>query len=570
MAEELIDLGDSNGYKSIVLRLRWVTIIVTSYLILFGRGIDTPQLFPSLLILFYLVSNLIAYGLPSSYFLKLRFFYLTLIFDTVMVSLGIYLTAQFNTDFYLVYFLIIIFASIARSFKLLMINAVIICGIYGWFLWSRGLSMEDMAKGIILRIPFFFIMNLFYGFLIHSFEERTKRMRKELQEVEESGERYRQIVESAHDAVAVLDETNRIKWFNERLLQLTQRPPEELTGMELTKLMEGAGDEAIQELTKGSGSGEKLNIHEVDVFRKNGEKRRAEVSAARFSLSNHKAHTIFYLKDITDREEMEDRLIRSERLRALGEMAAGVAHDFNNVLGAILGRVQLIKLGLGGQGGGIDGMPHETLQRELSVIEQAALDGSHTIKKIQEFTRERGDECLFVPLNMNEIVEGTIELMKTKIKDEADERGISIKVQTINSDISPVMGNPAELREVLVNLMMNSIDAMPEGGTITFKTGMEDGHVSIEVVDDGIGMPESIRKRIFDPFFTTKGVQRSGLGLSISYGIIHRHHGEIQVGSRDGMGTTFRIHLPISKKEKDRREEEDGERSSAILHHSGH
>jgi PAS domain S-box-containing protein len=570
MAEELIGLGDSNGYKSVVLRLRWVTIIVTSYLILFGRGIDTPQLFASLLILFYLASNLFAYFLPPPYFLKLRFFYLTLLFDTLMVSLGIYLTAQFNTDFYLVYFLIIIFASIARSFKLLMINAVIICGIYSWFLWSRGLSMEDMAKGIILRIPFFFIMNLFYGFLIHSFEERTKRMRKELQEVEESEERYRQIVESAHDAVAVLDETNRIKWFNGRLLQLTQRSPEELRGLELTKLMVGVDDEAIQKLIKGSGSGEKLNIQEVDVFRKNGERRRAEVSAARFSLSSHKAHTIFYLKDITDREEMEGRLIRSERLRALGEMAAGVAHDFNNVLGAILGRVQLIKLGLKGKGNGIDARPDETLQRELGVIEQAALDGSHTIRKIQEFTRETGDECLFVLLNMNEIVEGTIELMKTKVKDEADERGISIKVQTINSDISPVMGNPAELREVLVNLMMNSIDAMPEGGTITFKTGMGDGHVSIEVVDDGIGMPESIRKRIFDPFFTTKGVQRSGLGLSISYGIIHRHHGEIQVGSREGMGTTFRIELPISKKEKDRREEEDGERSSAILHHPGH
>jgi signal transduction histidine kinase len=251
-------------------------------------------------------------------------------------------------------------------------------------------------------------------------------------------------------------------------------------------------------------------------------------------------------------------------------MAAGVAHDFNNVLGAILGRVQLIKLGLGRTEEGVGAMPHEALQRELSVIEQAALDGAHTIKKIQEFTRQKGNECLFVPLNMNEIVEGAIELMKTKIKDEADERGISIKVQTINNEISSVMGNPAELREVLINLMMNSIDAMPKGGTITFKTGTENGHVSIEVVDDGIGMPESVRKRIFDPFFTTKGVQRSGLGLSISYGIIHRHQGEIRAQSREGMGTTFRIELPISKKERDRREEENGERSSAIFHHPGH
>jgi signal transduction histidine kinase len=241
-------------------------------------------------------------------------------------------------------------------------------------------------------------------------------------------------------------------------------------------------------------------------------------------------------------------------------MAAGVAHDFNNVLGAILGRVQLINLNLMKREGESGAPSDETVQRELGIIEQAALDGAHTVKKIQEFTRGKGDEFLFVPVDMNEMVEGAIELMRTKIKDEADEKGIPIKVQTIHWKISQVMGNPTELREVLVNLILNSIDAMSEGGTITFKTGMENGHVSTEVIDDGTGMPESVRKRIFDPFFTTKGVQRSGLGLSISYGIIHRHHGEIQVESREGVGTTFRIDLPVTREGKERREDDDGKR----------
>ena len=561
MEEGLVGLGDPIGYKRIVLRLRWMTIVVTSYIILFGQGIGTPQLFPSLLILFYLLSNLIAYFLPPSYFLKIHFFYILLLFDTLMVSLGIYLTSQFNTDFYLVYFLIIIFASIARSFKLIMINAGVICCIYGWFLWSRGLSMEDLGKGIILRIPFFFIMNLFYGFLVQSFEERTKRIKSELKEVEESEERYRQIVESAHDAVAVLDDKNRIKFFNGRLLPLTQYTPEELTGMEWTKLMNGFDREgAIGDLVGSSGSGGEPLILEADVFRKGGERRRVEVNAAQFFLSSDKAHTIFYLKDITDRKEMEERLLRSEKLRALGEMAAGVAHDFNNVLGAILGRVQLINLNLMKREGESEVLFNETVQKGLEIIEQAALDGAHTVKKIQEFTRGKGDEFLFVPVDMNEMVEGAIELMRTKIKDEADEKGIPIKVQTIHGKISPVFGNPAELREVFVNLILNSIDAMSEGGTITFKTGMENGHVSTEVIDDGTGMPESVRKRIFDPFFTTKGVQRSGLGLSISYGIIHRHHGEIQVESREGVGTTFRIDLPVTREGKERREDDDGKR----------
>jgi signal transduction histidine kinase len=241
-------------------------------------------------------------------------------------------------------------------------------------------------------------------------------------------------------------------------------------------------------------------------------------------------------------------------------MAAGVAHDFNNVLGAILGRVQLIELNLMKRDSESGPLSCETMRKELGVIEQAALDGAHTIKKIQEFTRKKGDEFLFVPLNMNEIVEGTLELMKTKIKDEAEAKGIPIQVQTIKGEITPVMGNPTELREVLVNILLNSIDAMPGGGTVTFKTGMDDGYVSVEVIDDGTGMPESIQKRIFDPFFTTKGVQRSGLGLSISYGIIHRHHGEIKVESRERVGTTLRIALPTAKEERERREA-DGERS---------
>jgi PAS domain S-box-containing protein len=538
---------DSKGYKEIVLRLRWVTIIITSYLILFGRGISSPQVLPSLLIFFYLSSNLIAYLIPSSYFLKISFFYIIFLFDTLMVSLGIYITSQFDTDFYLVYFLIILFASIARSFKLLMVNALVVCGIYGWFLWTKGWNMKSLDEGILLRIPFIFIMNVFYGFLIQSFEKRTRRIKMELKEVEESEQRYRQIVESAHDAVAILDENNRLKFFNRQLVQLTQYAPEELTGMELTKMGDELGrDEIVEGSGQSSGPKGEPAIREVNVLRKDGGKRRVEVSAAQFFLPTGKAHTIIYLKDITDKKQMEERLTQSEKLRALGEMAAGVAHDFNNVLAAILGRVQLIQLGLKKRSEP-EGMSDEIIQKELGVIEQAAMDGAHTIRKIQEFTRSKTDESLFAPLNVNEITEGAVELVKTKVKDEAEAKGIQIGVREIKNEVPLVMGNPTELREVLFNILLNSIDAMPQGGTITLKTAVWDGHVLIEVNDNGMGMPESVRQRIFDPFFTTKGVQRSGLGLSISYGIVHRHHGEIQVESQEGVGTTFMIKLPIAK-----------------------
>ena len=547
MEEGNVYSEDSKRHKEIVLRLRWVTIIITSYLILFGRGIGSPQFLPSLLIFFYLSSNLMAYFIPSPYFLKVSLFYIIFLFDTLMVSLGIYITSQFDTDLYLVYFLIILFASIARSFKLLMVNALVVCGIYGWFLWTKGWNVKSLDEGILLRIPFIFIMNIFYGFLIQSFEIRTRRMKMELKEVEESEQRYRQIVESAHDAVAILDEKNRIKFFNRRLVELTRCTLEELTGMELTKIMDEPGrDEIIKGSLRSSGSEGGPTICEVNVLQKEGGKRRVEVSAAQFFLPVGKVHTIIYLKDITDKKQMEERLIQSEKLRALGEMAAGVAHDFNNVLAAILGRVQLIRLGLKRRSEP-GGMSDEIIQKELGVMEQAAMDGAHTIRKIQEFTRSKTDESLLAPLNVNEIMGGTVELVKTKVKDEAEAKGIQLGVREIKNEVPLIMGNPTELREVLLNILLNSIDAMPRGGMITLRTAAWDGHVFIEVNDTGMGMPESVRQRIFDPFFTTKGVQRSGLGLSISYGIIHRHHGEIQVQSQEGVGTTFMIKLPIAK-----------------------
>ena len=366
--------------------------------------------------------------------------------------------------------------------------------------------------------------------------------------MEESEQRYRQIVESAHDAVVILDEKSRIKFFNRRFLQLTQYTSEELTGLELTKIGNGFSIEEITKiLANNLESGGVPLTYEAEAFQKDGEKRKVEVSASQFLLATGKIHTIIYLKDITDKKRLEERFIQSEKLRALGEMAAGVAHDFNNVLGAILGRAQLIQFGLLRKKGDCSGIFDETIHKELGIIEQAAKDGANTVKKIQEFSRPKTDESLFTLLNVNELLEGAIELMKTKIKDEAEEKGIPIQVRTIKGEVCWVMGNPGELQEVLLNIVLNSIDAMPKGGTITFKTGKANGYVSIEVSDDGIGIPEPIQHRVFDPFFTTKGVQRSGLGLSISYGIIHRHHGEIQVESQEGIGTTFMIKLPIAK-----------------------
>lgn len=241
-------------------------------------------------------------------------------------------------------------------------------------------------------------------------------------------------------------------------------------------------------------------------------------------------------KEITKRKELESELINIERLRALGQMAGGVAHDFNNVLGAILGRAQLL----------LETVEDPALRRGMQIIEKAALDGAETVRRIQEFTRVRVDKKLFVPMTLNEVIRDAIEYTKSCWKSQEEAIGVCIEVNPELGEIPKMMGDPAGLREVFTNLIINAVDAMPDGGTITITTFCDQNMAVIEIADTGIGMSERVRKKIFDPFFTTKGKRGSGLGLSICYGIISRHKGEITIKSKKGEGSTFIIRIPLN------------------------
>ena len=235
-------------------------------------------------------------------------------------------------------------------------------------------------------------------------------------------------------------------------------------------------------------------------------------------------------RDLTDTQE---QLVRSERLRALGEMAGGVAHDFNNVLGSILGRAQLL----------MKVTDDPRLLKSLRIIEQSALDGAEVVRRIQEFTRVH-KSANFMPVDLNQIVEDAIEQTKPMWKDQAQKQGIHVQVARDLKPCHDVEGIASELREVLSNIILNSVDALNQTGQINFSTYQDDDNVYVRISDDGVGMPEEVRKRIFDPFFTTKGTRGTGLGLSVAYGIISRHKGEIGVQSQEGKGTVTTVRLP--------------------------
>ena len=240
--------------------------------------------------------------------------------------------------------------------------------------------------------------------------------------------------------------------------------------------------------------------------------------------------------DIRLLKEMELKMIRSARLGALGEMAGGVAHDFNNVLGAILGRVQLL----------LRVVHAPELREGLQIIEKAALDGAETVKRIQDFTRTRTDER-FIPLNINELVNDAVSMTSSRWKEDADAEGVVFNIKTNLGQIPQNIGNPHELREVLTNMIINAIDALPHGGNITIETSCDGENIILKVKDDGVGIPQECIDKIFDPFFSTKGVSGTGLGLSVSYGIIARHQGEIVVDSASGKGSLFIVTLPVTQ-----------------------
>jgi signal transduction histidine kinase/CheY-like chemotaxis protein len=262
--------------------------------------------------------------------------------------------------------------------------------------------------------------------------------------------------------------------------------------------------------------------------------RHVETSAAQAAQAeNHVKELSHY---IAEQERIREQFSQMEKLSALGELASGVAHDFNNTLAGILGRAQLLQR--------TD--DPEKIRRGLDIIIKTAEDGAKTVKRIQDFARQRRDHD-FELVSIDQILMDASEITRPRWKNCAEASNIHITLDLQIGSNAMVMGDDSELREVLVNMVFNAIDAMPEGGTLTLSSRSVGEQVTIKVVDTGVGMYPEVRSRIFDPFFTTKGKAGLGLGLAVSFGIIRRHGGNIEVESQYGRGTEFRITLPVAQ-----------------------
>ena len=244
-----------------------------------------------------------------------------------------------------------------------------------------------------------------------------------------------------------------------------------------------------------------------------------------------------------DLQRSQQALVQQERLRALGQMASGIAHDINNAVSPVALYTEAL----------LDNEPNLSTRarKYLLIIQRSIEDVARTVGRMREFSRQREAQSPLTPVALNSLVEQVIELTRARWSDMAQQRGIVVEVhRELAPNLPSIMGAENEIRDALTNLIFNAVDAIPMGGTLTVRTRLEGAsQLVLEVVDSGCGMDEETRRRCFEPFFTTKGERGTGMGLAMVFGTIQRHGAEIEIDSEPGRGTTVRIVFSVSEQD---------------------
>ncbi len=366
--------------------------------------------------------------------------------------------------------------------------------------------------------------------------ERGKTQHK----LAQSEEKYRTIIENIEEGYYEVDLKGNLVFCNDPLCRMYGLPKEELIGLNYRQVCD---EETAKYLNSVFSDVFKTNTPRASItftiLRKDGSPRTLEASVAIVRDMNQKATGFRGIcRDVTEKKYTEELLLRSERLKAVGELASGVAHNFNNLLQIIMGGAQLAKSNL--QSGNL-----EAVSLRLDQLFQSARLGSETVRRLQTFARLKSDFAREGNVfDLSETVRSAVEMSSVWWKSTPEKNGINIELHDTLQEGCTVFGRENELFEVVVNLIKNAVEAMPKGGTISIATGACEEEVCLVIQDTGIGIPPQHLKRIFEPFFTTGGLQRTGMGLASTYGIISEHGGEITVQSQVGKGTIFTIKLP--------------------------
>ena len=369
-------------------------------------------------------------------------------------------------------------------------------------------------------------------------QERTK-------ELSISEKWHRSVFDNATDGIIVLDKNGVIDNVNQKVCEIHGFERNALVGINVELLEAGTGKENHEEIMSRILNGETL-IYETEHYRKDGSKVFLEISSKAIEIGGELYIQSFY-RDITDKKRIQEQLMQSQKMESVGSLAGGIAHNFNNILTAILGYSELLL-----EFSALD----ETSKQRVKNIESSARKAGVMVSKLLSFARREAHEVF--PLNLNDVINDSVKLFEGVLN-----KRIGLKVDLYNA-LPTIEGDPNQLEQVIMNLMVNARDAMPDGGLITVRTdvheiekvpndmpsGITPGrYIEFTISDTGCGIPKGILNRIFDPFFTTKEKGKgTGLGLASVYGIIKDHRGYITVQSEEGKGTSFTIYVPVAGK----------------------
>lgn len=340
--------------------------------------------------------------------------------------------------------------------------------------------------------------------------------------------------------IIVVDEAGTVLYYNAREEQIAGRRREDVLGRNFfseiapcSQVQEFYG--RFKETMHRAGLVADFHFH----FPFPGRPREVEITLTSFQKDGANL-CLISVSDVTEKDVLREHLMRGERLREVGEVAAGVAHNFNNILTVIRGNAELL-MTLLPEGD----FAHQRAEKIL----QAAEDGEQMVKRIGESTRHHRTEAMsaLARVHLNDLVKDSIAFTEDYASATRDERGARVRFRTeLGENLPPVLAIPSELREVFVNLLRNAVDAVEGEGEVLVSTHADSAHGVVEVSDTGTGMSPEVQEKLFRPLFTTKGERGTGLGLATSYAIVHRHGGSIQVKSAPGAGTTFTVRLPIA------------------------
>ena len=396
-------------------------------------------------------------------------------------------------------------------------------------------------------------------------EARRERLEQELKESEEQVRLLSKAVETSISAISMTTPDGVFTFQNQAHLDMFGYTNEELYGklsyLDLFSEKEKMTKEVFPGIIQGGWKGELTGIRkdsaEFPVYASYSPVTDMDGNVAEFPKSGDFGYIRAIeasIIDMTETKGLQAQLIRTEKLAALGQMVHGIAHNMNNHLAPVLGYAELAKMY-------VEANNRESLLHALQTIEQSARDTAAQIRRLQEYARVQKDTRRFVPLDLNEIVKDALKLTQTYWREEAQFKGISYALKVdYDENLPPLMGEPEAIRDTVINVVKNAIEAMPGGGDLLIKIYRGDDYAVVEISDTGIGMSPDTQRRIFDPYFTTKGAKGTGLGLSESFGAITRHGGTIDVESIEEEGTTFYIRLPIPQEETPEVTEDEKER----------